>query len=373
MHVYANESEFDAADLNMAADGKVAIYLLPETTIRLVRKLSIFIRLLLTMPWWRLTPLLHLKSTSRLYAMMRTRQFLENGHVYDLYHGHFAHAGDELGCLKQAGIISGPVVVSLHGYDVNRTPDAGGAEYHHLFEHCERYLVTTRFMAGQAKKLGCDTDKITILPTGIHSQKFQPRRVRTAADSAIELLTVARLVSQKGLDYGLRAVARLLGEGCRVHYRIIGEGPLLNDLMALATELEIADSVTFDGAQPHASVVQALQTADVFLFPTIRSEEGDEEAQGIVLLEAQASGVPVVATDCGGVPEVVRTDASAILVTERDVSALSEAVKTVVSGNRWQEMSESGPPFIRENFDIHRQMEKMIDLYGQLVSNKVSP
>ena len=83
--------------------------------------------------------------------------------------------------------------------------------------------------------------------------------------------------------------------------------------------------------------------------------------------------MPVVATDCGGVPEVVRTDASAILVTERDVSALSEAVKTVVSGNRWQEMSESGPPFIRENFDIHRQMEKMIDLYGQLVSNKVSP
>jgi colanic acid/amylovoran biosynthesis glycosyltransferase len=284
-----------------------------------------------------------------------------------LLHAHFGAQGEFVAVLKAAQALKQPLIVSLHGYDVTRVAAGTSPPYRHLFAQAQRLVVTSRFMARTAEALGCPATKLVRIPIGIRIERFTWAARRAPAGRPLQLLSVARLVEQKGLERGIRAVADLARSGLALRYVIVGDGPLRAKLRTVAAECGIADQVEFAGAQTREQLLAHYAQSDLFLFPCTKVRAGDEEGQGIVLQEAQASGLPVIATRHGGVAESVDEDASA-LITEDDDLAFARGLRELVGGaDRWPAMGEAGRAHVQRHFRFDQFIAATEALYDDVL------
>jgi colanic acid/amylovoran biosynthesis glycosyltransferase len=186
-----------------------------------------------------------------------------------------------------------------------------------------------------------------------------PFRERHFDGERLRIVTVARLVDKKGLEHGIRAVAELQAQNpeLKVEYRIIGGGLLAGRLADLVKELKIGDTVELLGAKTTPEVMRWIAASDVFLLPSLM------EQAGYVLLEAQASGLPVVATRVGGVPEMVREGRSALLVPAGDASAITAALQRLVDQPEdWPLMGREGRTLVEERHDASRLAPRLVEI-----------
>jgi glycosyltransferase involved in cell wall biosynthesis len=263
--------------------------------------------------------------------------------------------------MRACGWLGAPVLVaSLHGYDLTRVQR--DFDYRFLPGWTDVVLVTTQFMRDKAMVLGCKGQQVKTFTLGVDTARFQPA-VAISEEVVPTILTVARLVKQKGLSYGLQALRRLHDAGTACRYQVIGDGPERGALLREAQALGVQEAVTWEGAQPVARVRQAMQRAAVFLFPTVRMPAGDEEAQGVVLLESQASGAPVIATRCGGVPEVVAP--TMWLVDERDVDGLVRCLDEVLcmSAEQRRQRGLDARAWVERHFAMSAQWQVLEGFY----------
>ncbi|UCF67345.1 MAG: GT4 family glycosyltransferase PelF [Acidobacteriota bacterium] len=165
----------------------------------------------------------------------------------------------------------------------------------------------------------------TVILNGVDVERYQQRedsRDACLAARPLVLGTVSRLAAEKGIDRLLRALARLDGSKREPRLRVVGEGPERVALEALAHELGLDDRVEFLGFRD--DVIELLSQLDLFLLPSLT------EGIPLALLEAMASGLPVVATKVGGVPEVIEAGLSGVLVPADDVEALAGAISELL-------------------------------------------
>jgi colanic acid/amylovoran biosynthesis glycosyltransferase len=144
------------------------------------------------------------------------------------------------------------------------------------------------------------------------------------------VLSVARLVEKKGVEYVIRAVALARCHHPNLRYDVVGDGPLRPRLEALIAALGLEGVVTLHGAQPPAEVQRMMAKAHIFAHASVTTAEGDEEGQGVVLVEAQASGIPVIATQHGPFEEMVVDGVTGLLVPSADPAALREAIERLL-------------------------------------------
>jgi colanic acid/amylovoran biosynthesis glycosyltransferase len=146
-------------------------------------------------------------------------------------------------------------------------------------------------------------------------------------------------------------------------------------LHALIQELGLEASIELLGARDSNEVREYLDNSDIFVLPSVTAGNGDTEGFGIVNVEAQAAGIPVVSTNHNGIPEGVDVNRSAFLVPERDPVALAERLKFLMDHpERWPEMGRAGRRFVEQRFDIEKLNDELIDLYAQLrVSSEKAP
>lgn len=301
----------------------------------------------------------------------RLRQFLAGEGVV---HAHFGVIGERLALLRRAGILRKPLVVSLHGFDATRDEATLREGYRHLFRGADRIVVTTRFMAEQAAGLGCPSAKLVRSPIGIRLDRFTFHARAWSAREPLRLLSTARLVEKKGIEYAVRAVAVLAARGVSLQYRIVGDGPLRESLQRLAQDLGAAGAITFVGAQPREAVIRELAGCHVFLFPSVKAADGDQEGQGMALVEAQASGAPCVATRSGGIPEVLEDGSNGYLVPERDPAAIADAIERLAQRHsEWPEMGRLGRQRVERDFGLDRHLDDLERLYRDLLSQPLSP
>jgi len=228
-----------------------------------------------------------------------------------------------------------------------------------LRERADAFIVQTDYY-GRAtlRRYGFDDAKIVtyrhVIAVGeipFHERRFDGQRVR--------LVTVARLVEKKGLDLGIRAVVALQARNphLRIEYRIVGDGPLAAALADLVHELRAEDTVSLLGALRTPDVMRCLSEADAFLLPSLM------EQAGYVLLEAQATGLPIVATRVGGVPEMVREDESALLVPAGAAAPLTDALQRLIdTPERWPEMGRAGRAHVEAQHDLHRLKSRLAEI-----------
>src|SRR5699024_2729183 len=134
-----------------------------------------------------------------------------------------------------------------------------------------------------------------------------PMARRDWTSPPMRFVSVCRLIEKKGIEFALRALARMQQDRPERawSYTIIGDGELRGALEALATELGIADIVRFCGAQPHDVVRRCLAESHVFVLPSVTARNGDVEGIPISLMEAMAAGLVPVSTFHSGIPELI--------------------------------------------------------------------
>jgi colanic acid/amylovoran biosynthesis glycosyltransferase len=214
-------------------------------------------------------------------------------------------------------------------------------------------------------EIGFAPEKIVALPIGVDLRKID-FRVRAMSDGGMDILTVARLEREKGLDVGLHAVRDLILKNPlrRIQYRIIGEGSERAHLTSLIAQLNLGEHVTLLGAKPTTEVVRWLHASHVFMLPS------RTEGTPTVLLEAQASGMPVIATDVGGVVDVVGNGRSGFVVPAEDPSVLTERLQYVLDRpEEWARMGEQGRRFVEEHHDIVKLGRRLAAVFETVASS----
>ena len=287
---------------------------------------------------------------------------------YDIVHCHFGNVG--LAYRFAAAYWHAPLVVSFHGFDYSRDPQRYGPRlYEPLFAVADGVIVNSVHARGRLEALGCPRSVLHVLHYGVDRPTVAPRVHRArGSDEAVRLLTVARLVEKKGVEYAIRAVARVACAGTSLRYEIIGDGPLRAELETLARSLGVADCVVFRGAEEQQAVQAAMSEADLFVLPSVTAASGDQEGTPNVLMEASSYGVPVVSTYHSGIPEVVLDGRTGCLVPERDVPTLAERIAFLAAHPDVRTtMGRAARRHIEQHFDIHVLNRQLASLYSELV------
>jgi colanic acid/amylovoran biosynthesis glycosyltransferase len=288
---------------------------------------------------------------------------LERGR-HDVVHAHFGpNARRFLFAREQAGA---PLVVTFHGYDYSAQPRTHGASmYQVLFEVADVVTFNCEASRRALESLGCPARKLRALrmPVAVADFPFAERHL--PATGPVRILTVGRLVEKKGHEIVLRALALVHGELPDLRYDIVGDGPLATRLRSLVSDLGLDAAVRFHGACTSSCVRRLLAHAHVFVLASRVAADGDEEGTPVALMEAQASGLPVVSTCHGGIAEVVLDGRSGLLVPEGDPEALADAIHRLVADHEaWPALGAAGRAHVETTFDVGPCTEQLLGVYA---------
>lgn len=201
---------------------------------------------------------------------------------------------------------------------------------------------------------------------GVNTTVFSPPDPRHVI-RPFSVTYIGRLVPEKALDVLLHAFATLPPQ---TRLRLIGDGPLRDELTAQASGLGIAERVEFTGAIPYAQVRDALVRSSVVVLPSRRTQIWAEQF-GRVLVEAMACGVPVVGSSSGAIPEVVGD--GGLIFPEDDAPALAAALlRLLESPSLWQELGENGIRRVDQCYTYERLAEQTVAFYRALLSRQSS-
>lgn len=200
--------------------------------------------------------------------------------------------------------------------------------------------------------------KLHLVRCGLDADEFDAgERGTDRADGPVALLTVGRQVHVKAQVVMIRALARLLERGIEAHLTMIGDGPLGDELKGLAADLGIADAITFAGALGQDDVPAHYRRADIFCLSSVA------ESLPVTLMEAMASGRPVVSTDVGGIAELVADGESGLLVASGDSDAFADALERLCGDAALRRrMGAAGRRRVREEFDVARWGSRLAEL-----------
>ncbi len=292
-------------------------------------------------PRYMLLPRVGHSVAGPLYAASLATTALRHRGRVDVVLGSWAYP-DGFAAVVLAELLGVPAVVKLHGSDINVVARLPGPRRRlkWALPRAARVIAVSRALAEQVHSLGVPSERIDIVRNGIDKHTFRPRnrveaRRRLGLPAAEPIvLYVGHVTAAKGAVDLVRAYA----EGGRrlraAHLVMLGEGEATEECRALARDFEA--KISFVGARPHGEVATWLAACDVLALPSWN------EGMPNVVLEALASGRPVVASHVGGIPEVVDSSAKGLLVPPRDPGALAGALERVLGERRDPERISAG-------------------------------
>ena len=292
----------------------------------------------------------------------------------DLVHVHFGTEAVAMWpALRALGL---PVLVTLHGSDINiyrewwERPGTGPASRRYpdrlvqMSRHDDvRFIAVSEAVRARAISYGIAASKLTVKHIGIDVERFRPSG-RPVEQRAPRVLYVGRMVEKKGGQYLIDAFAALRRQLPDAELVMVGDGPLLQSFKDRAAAL--GAPVQFRGRMASEDVRREIEQARVFCLPSITAENGDAEGLAIVILEAQACGVPVVTSARGGATEGILDGQTGLAFGERDVPALTAALTRLLADPALAgRMALASRAFATSRFDIRRCTAALEDEYDR--------
>jgi glycosyltransferase involved in cell wall biosynthesis len=225
-------------------------------------------------------------------------------------------------------------------------------------------LARSDSLARRLQELGCPREKITVQRAGIPIEDWPFIERRPPVGNAWQFIQAGRLIEKKAFDITLRAFASLHQRLPHTRLTLAGEGPLEGDLRQLAWELGIAEAVTFAGFLRQQALREAYARAHVFVHPSRTGRDGNVEGVPNTMLEAMATGLPVLATRHGGIPEAIRHEHSGRLVQENDWETLAIHMFDLIGDpETWKTTGRAAREDVVRRFEQSRQIEVLEGIY----------
>lgn len=250
----------------------------------------------------------------------------------DVIISHFGDNGLLMNAMKKAGIVEKytPCYTFFHAHEICRMSDEELSRFYKpMFESDDYLLPISDYWRQKLLRSGANTKNVKKIHMGIDPSRFiyiEP----TFKKDFITILSVGRLVGQKGYEYSIQGVASYIKNTTKkVKYLIIGKGELENHLKRLVEQLCIEEHVDFLGAQPQEVVARNMANADVFLLPSVTDDLGFMEGIPVALMEAMARGVICVSTYHSGIPELIENEVSGFLCEEKNSWEISQALMKI--------------------------------------------
>jgi glycosyltransferase involved in cell wall biosynthesis len=286
-----------------------------------------------------------------------------------LLHVYFGHTGVHL--LPFMRNWSRPSLVSFHGMDIMLRNEEPGYNYRlrTLLATLPLVLARSESLGARLMELGCDASKIRINRTGVPMGGFPYLVHSPPADGAWCIIQASRFIEKKGLDITLKAFAEFRKKYPNSELILAGEGPLEGHLKDLARILGVEGSVRYPGFLNQKQLAAAYRSAHLFLHPSQTTTSGDQEGVPNSMLEAMASGLPVVATLHGGIPEAVHSGFDGLLVPEHDSPAVANALLEIAEDSAtYEAFSRNAAESVRENFEQGRSIARLEGFYRELIN-----
>ncbi len=289
-------------------------------------------------------------------------------------HGHWVVPG---GVTAAAAAPRLPLVVSLHGSDVYVAETLRPARIAagRVFGRAGYVTACSEDLRQRAIRLGAAANRSGTVPYGVDVARFRPdegaRRARRdhlgIGESAFLIIAAGRLVRKKGFEYLIDAMRGLPD----AVLAIAGEGTLAAELRDRAHAAGVAKQVRFLGNVPQGAVGELFAAADIVCVPSVRDDSGNVDGLPNVLLEALASGTPVLATPAGGILSVVENGTTAFVVPERDSAAIAAVIVAVAADpGRGRQIGAAGRALVERRFGWSAAAEAFEAAYARALAFK---
>lgn len=294
-------------------------------------------------------------------------KFYEQYRDSEIFHVHFATAINPLFDLKAIGFLNSKLIVTFHGYDAHFLPK--GELLKKIIKNFNCWVssitVNSLFLKQKLVNKGFIADNIKIIPIGIDTDFFNNNLQMNIKEEVFKIITVGRLIELKGQSFGIKAIKLLRDKGYNVVYTLVGKGEELESLKQLVLELNLEDSVCFLGSKNQEEIRELLKDSNLFLMTSTMDKTNRTEAFGVVSLEAQSMGIPVVGFDSGGFPETLIKNKTGIIVKDKGIEALADAVGSLIEDKiKLVKMGTEAKKHIKKNFDINNMMKEYLNLYS---------
>ena len=310
--------------------------------------------------------MIHIKLTGS-YKTRYFENIIKENNV-ELLHAHFGTEGVRY--LKLKKNLDIPLITTFYGSDVSMNPKKSYCkkQYIRLFKEGNLFLTEGNNMKQELIKLGCPENKIIIQHLGVDLTTFNFTPRTLPEDGNIVILIAGSFREKKGIPYAIQTFSKVREDHPNIQLRVLGDGPLRNKIESLIAELDISDSVTLLGYQSHDVFLNEAKNAHIFMLPSITAHNGDTEGGApVAILEAQATGLPVISSYHADIPEVVVYGKSALLAPERDVETLAKHLEYLVEHpDVWSAMGRAGREHVEQEYDVIVQVGKLEEMYDGL-------
>jgi len=262
-----------------------------------------------------------------------------------------------------------PYIVSLRGADVPGYSERFKSLYGILTPIIKMIWKNAAFVISNSKGLRqlallSDPNRdIGIIPNGVDTEMFHPSE-ETETKEYFEILCVSRITPRKGIRFLIKALEKFIVENPYVHLTIIGDGNEKESLENLVRGLGLAHNVTFKGLIPHDHLPEEYRRADVFVLPSLN------EGMSNTMLEAVASGLPIVATQTGGSDELVCDGANGLIVRMQDSDDLAEKLSTLIKQEQMRSEMGKKSRELALTLSWESVAKQYVGLYREIANNK---
>lgn len=262
-----------------------------------------------------------------------------------------------------------PFIVTFDGSDaqVSDVSKIASKRLKELWTISQKNIFVSKFLQQQAYTRGCPSDNSIIVYNSID---IDNQYIYLPLQNPVKLICVANLYPVKGHIYLLKALKKIINHLPDIKLYLAGDGELFQELSAFTIKNKLENNVIFLGRLKWEAVQELLSECNIYIQPSVRAEDGQEEGMPFSTIEAQAKGLPAVVFDSGGLSEVIENNVNGLVVPEKNIDELADAIIKLSTNNTLhEEMSRAAYIRMKKNFNKDNHKKTWNNLSNELLKN----
>jgi phosphatidylinositol alpha-1,6-mannosyltransferase len=272
-----------------------------------------------------------------------------------------------------------PVINYIHGEELSIKPVGLFGKWllktqNNSFSNVNLNLCVSSYTANKVLEISSRA-KVSVLTNFVDTERYYPvdnkseLKIKHKLESKVSLICVCRLIKRKGVDDLLYALKKIKSDGSKIYsvvLNVCGSGPELDSLKALSIRLGLAEIVEFHGFTDESVMLELLQASDIFIMPN-KTVDGDLEGFGLVFLEANACGLPVIGGSSGGVIDAIEDGVSGLLIEPGSIESISKNLIKLIDDEIYRDsLGQQGKTRAQNNFSLNRKRTEFYEVLSNV-------